>query len=107
MVDLKRSALFARDQPGVSRGPRSAFRPPEEAIQRRVVERRGGTGSSSRFQSPDDARQRPAHRRDAGATNLPGHRRDAGAVNPYWNIRTDGDSPGAYQRTELQTGRIR
>jgi outer membrane protein insertion porin family len=99
MVGLKRSALFARDQPGVSRGPRSAFRPPEEAIQRRVVDRRSSAGSSRRYQSPDRVEQRPAP---------PG--------NPYWNIRTDGysrsasrydESSGAYRQREFQSGRIR
>ncbi|MCH8045864.1 MAG: hypothetical protein IID44_19300 [Planctomycetes bacterium] len=98
MVDLKRSALFARDGQQGGRGPRSAFRPPEEAIQKRIVDRRR-TGSSNRFQSPDNA---------ARHTAQPG--------NPYWNIRTDGRSrlpsqnsewPGSYQRTELPTGRIR
>ncbi|MCH8922938.1 MAG: hypothetical protein IIA67_07300 [Planctomycetes bacterium] len=78
MITLKRSALFARDQQG-SRGPRSAFRPPEEAVQKRIVDRRGRRGSSSRFQSPDDTSRRAVS---------PG--------NPYRNIRT-----------ELPAGRIR
>ena len=59
---------------------RTQMDPPEEAIRKQVVERRGSPGSSRRYQSPDDAAPRAAP---------PGHQRNAGAANPYWNIRSE------------------
>jgi outer membrane protein insertion porin family len=58
---LKASALFARQQPGVSRGPRITFRHPEKDAPRTNLARGRRPGPNYRGQSPDTT-ARPTHR---------------------------------------------